>query len=78
MLIQRALQHAYDAYKHTVVLILRAFTTRIRSKQCAVMERSMHDGSFDEIMLLPERLDDLVPNKSRVSLHIYDFAAVIM
>ena len=37
-------------------------------KQCAVEERTMYDGSFDEIMLLPERLDDSVPNKSRVSL----------
>ena len=36
----------------------------------------MYDGSFDEIMLLPERLDDPVPNKSRVS-HISHFATVI-
>ncbi|CAM9134572.1 unnamed protein product [Laminaria digitata] len=36
--------------------------------QCAVQERAMYDGSFDETMLLPERLDDRVPNKPRVSL----------
>ena len=37
-------------------------------KQCGVTERTLYDGSFDEVMLLPERLDDDVPNKSRVSL----------
>ena len=37
----------------------------------------MYDGSFDEIMLLPERLDDSVPNKSRVS-HISRFATIIV
>ena len=28
----------------------------------------MYDGSFDDIMLVPERLDDSLPNRSRVSL----------
>eukprot|EP00904_Undaria_pinnatifida_P007378 jgi/Undpi1/3770/HiC_scaffold_16.g07139.m1 len=34
--------------------------------QCQVKDRVMYDGSFDDIMLLPERLDDSVPRKSRV------------
>ncbi|CAN0032797.1 unnamed protein product [Laminaria digitata] len=34
--------------------------------ECGVTERTLYDGSFDEVMLLPERLDDDVPNKSRV------------
>eukprot|EP00904_Undaria_pinnatifida_P007383 jgi/Undpi1/3775/HiC_scaffold_16.g07144.m1 len=34
--------------------------------QCQVKDRVMYDGSFDEIMLLQERLDDSVPRKSRV------------
>ena len=31
----------------------------------------MYDGSFDDIMLVPERLDDSLPNRSRVSLHSF-------
>ena len=48
--------------------ILRAYNAYNAYKQCAVMERTMDDGSFGDVMLLPERLDGAVPDKSRVSL----------